>query len=179
MSANLENSAAATAWEKISFHSNSKEGQCQRMFRLPYSCTHFTRQQAYTQHPSSQTLAVHEPRTARCTSQVSKRQKNQRSNCQHSLEHGESKGISEKNIYLSSVDYTKAFDCVEHNKLWKILEEMGILDHLTCLLRNLYAVKKQQLEPYMEQRTGSELGREFQKAVYFHLVHLTYMQSTS
>ena len=55
------------------------------------------------------------------------------------MEHGESKGISEKNIYLSSVDYTKAFDCVEHNKLWKILEEMGILDHLTCLLRNPYA----------------------------------------
>ena len=58
----------------------------------------------------------------------------------------ESKGISEKNIYLSSVDYTKAFDCVEHNKLWKILEEMGILDHLTCILRNLYENQKQWLE---------------------------------
>ena len=89
------------------------------------------------------------------------------------------KEFQKKTNYLSSIDYTKAFDCVEHKKLWKILEEMGILDHLTCLLRNLYAVKKQQLEPYMEQRTGSELGREFQKAVYFHPVHLTYMQSTS
>ena len=84
-----------------------------------------------------------------------------------------------KNIYFSSVDYTKAFDYVEHNKLWKFLEEMGILDHLTCLLRNLYAVKKQRLEPYMEQQTGSELGRQFQKAVYFHPVHLIYMQTTS
>ena len=46
---------------------------------------------------------------------------------------------SEKNIYFCFIDYAKAFDCVDHNKLWKILKEMGIPDHLTCLLRNLYA----------------------------------------
>ena len=45
----------------------------------------------------------------------------------------------QKNIYFCFIDYTKAFDCVNHNKLWKILKEMGIPDHLTCLLRNLYA----------------------------------------
>ena len=45
----------------------------------------------------------------------------------------------QKNIYVCFMDYTKAFDCVDHNKLWKILKEMGIPDHLTCLLRNLYA----------------------------------------
>ena len=45
----------------------------------------------------------------------------------------------QKNIYFCFVDYAKAFDCVDHNKLWKILQEMGILDHLTCLFRNLYA----------------------------------------
>ena len=45
----------------------------------------------------------------------------------------------QKNIYFCIVDYTKAFDCVDHNKLWKILQEMGLPDHLTCLLRNLYA----------------------------------------
>ena len=45
----------------------------------------------------------------------------------------------QKNIYFCFIDYTKAFDCVDHNKLWKILQEMGIPDHLTCLLRNLYA----------------------------------------
>ena len=44
-----------------------------------------------------------------------------------------------KNFYFCSIDYTKAFDCVDHNKLWKILKEMGIPDHSTCLLRNLYA----------------------------------------
>ena len=47
--------------------------------------------------------------------------------------------FSKKNIYFCFIDYAKAFDCVDHNKLWKILREMGILDHLTCLLRNLYA----------------------------------------
>ena len=46
---------------------------------------------------------------------------------------------SQKNIYFCFIDYTKAFDCVDHNKLWKILKEMGIANHLTCLLRNLYA----------------------------------------
>ena len=45
----------------------------------------------------------------------------------------------QKNIYFCFIDYAKAFDCVDHNKLWKILKERGILDHLTCLLRNLYA----------------------------------------
>ena len=48
----------------------------------------------------------------------------------------------QKNIYFSFIDYAKVFDCVDHHKLWKILKEMGILDHLTCLLRNLYAVHK-------------------------------------
>ena len=62
----------------------------------------------------------------------------------------------QKNIYFCFIDYAKAFDCVDHNKLWKILREMGIPDHLTCLLRNLMQVRKQQLELDMEQQTGSK-----------------------
>ena len=58
----------------------------------------------------------------------------------------------QKNICF--IDYAKAFDCVDHNKLWKILKEMGIPDHLTCLLRNLYVGQKEQLELDMEQQTG-------------------------
>ena len=57
----------------------------------------------------------------------------------------------QKHVYFFFIDYTKAFDCVEHNKLWKILKEMGIPDHLTCILRNLYAGQEQQLELEMEQ----------------------------
>ena len=61
-----------------------------------------------------------------------------RSNRQHMLDHRKSKGIPE-NIYFYLIDYTKAFDSVDHKKLWKIPKEMGIPDRLTCLLRNLYA----------------------------------------
>ena len=63
---------------------------------------------------------------------------------------------SRKNVYFCSIDYAKAFHCVDHNKLWKILKEMGTPDHLTCLLRNLYAGRKQQLELDMEQQTDSK-----------------------
>ena len=63
--------------------------------------------------------------------------------------------------------------------MWKILQEKGIPDHFACLLRNLHEDKKQQLELDMEQRTGSNLGKEYGKAVHSHLAYLTYMQSTS
>ena len=89
----------------------------------------------------------------------------------------EKAGEFQKNICFD--DHTKAFDCVDHNKLWKILQEMGIPDHLTCLLRNLMWAEKQQLEPDMEQLTGSRLGKEYVKPIYCHPAYLTYMQSTS
>ena len=62
----------------------------------------------------------------------------------------------QKNIYFWFIDYAKAFECVDHNKMWKILKEMGIPDYLTCLLRNLMQVRKQQLELDMDQQTGSK-----------------------
>ena len=62
----------------------------------------------------------------------------------------------QKNIYFCFIDYAKAFDCVDHNKLWKILIEMGIPDYLTCLLRICVQVRKQQLELDVEQQTGSK-----------------------
>ena len=61
----------------------------------------------------------------------------------------------QKNIYFCFIDYAKAFDCVDHHKLWKILKVMGITDHLTCLLRNLYA-GQEETELDMEQQTGSK-----------------------
>ena len=64
-------------------------------------------------------------------------------------------GEFQENIYFCFIDYAKAFDCVYHNKLWKILQEMGLPDHLTCLLRNLYA-GQETTELDMEQQTGSK-----------------------
>ena len=73
-----------------------------------------------------------------------------------------SKGIPE-NIYFCFIEYVKTFDCVDHNKLWKILKEMGIPDHLTCLLRNLYE-GQETTEADMKQQTGAKLGKEYFKA---------------
>ena len=63
----------------------------------------------------------------------------------------------QRNIYFCFIDYTKAFDCVDKSKLWRILQGMGIPDHLTCLLRNLYA-RQEATELHMEQQTGSKSG---------------------
>ena len=85
----------------------------------------------------------------------------------------------QKNIYFYFIDYAKAFDCMDHDKLWKVLKEMGIPDHLTCLLRNLYAGQE------ATDRTGHratdwfQLGKGVRQAVYCHPAYLTYMHSTS
>ena len=68
---------------------------------------------------------------------------------------------------------------MDDNKLWKILEEMGISDHLTFFLRTVYTGQEPELELDMEQQTGSKLGKEYVKAVCCHRAYLTYMQSTS
>ena len=71
----------------------------------------------------------------------------------------------QKNIYLCFIGYEKALDCVDHNKLWKILNKTGILEHLTCLLRNLY-VAQEETEPDVEQLNGSKLGKLSTSRVY-------------
>ena len=83
-----------------------------------------------------------------------------------------------QNQHMNRIN-AKAVDCVDHNKLWKILKEMGIPDHLTCLLRNLYAGQEATEELNMEQQTDSKLGKEYVSAVYCYPAYLTYMQSTS
>ena len=85
----------------------------------------------------------------------------------------------QKNIYFCFTDYAKAFGCVDHNKLWKILQEMGIPDHLTCLLRNLYAGQEATVRTGHRTQTGSSLGKKYIKAVYCYPAYLTYIQSTS
>ena len=133
MPANLEYSVIATGLEKVSFHSNPKEGQRQRIFKLLHDCTHFTCQQGNAQNPSHQASTVCEPRTSRYTSQIQKRQRGTRDQIANICWIIEKPRKFQKNICL--IDYAKAFDCVDHNKLWKILQEMEIPDYLTCLLR--------------------------------------------
>ena len=100
-------------------------------------------------------------------------------NCQHPLDHRKSKRISEKKIYFCFIDYAKAFDCVDHSKLWKILKEMRIPDYLTCLLRNLYASQEAAVRTRHGTLDWFQIGKEYVKAVYCHLADLTSVQSTS
>ena len=85
----------------------------------------------------------------------------------------------QKNIYFCFIDYAKAFDWVDHNKLWKILKEMGIPDHLTCLLRNLYTGQEATVRTGHGTTDLFQIGKEYIKTVYCHRAYLTYMQSTS
>ena len=85
----------------------------------------------------------------------------------------------QKNIYFCFIDYAKAFACVDHNKLWTLLKEMGIPDHLTCLLRNLYVGQEATVRPGHGTTDWFQIGKGYIKAVYCHPAYLTYMQSTS
>ena len=133
----LENSAVATGLEKVSVHSNPKERQCQRM---PNYCT-----LSLISHTSKIMLKILQARLQQYTNR-------ELSDVQAGFRKG--RGTREqianirwitkkakefqKNIYFYFIDYAKAFDYVDHNKLWKILQEMGIPGHFTCLMRNLY-----------------------------------------
>ena len=91
----------------------------------------------------------------------------------------EKAGAFQKNIYFCFIDYTKAFDCVDHNKLWATLKEMGIQDDLTCLLRNLYAGQEATVGTLYGTTDWFRLRKEYIKAVYCHPAYLTQMESTS
>ena len=108
------------------------------MFKLLHNRTHLTRYQSNAQNSPSQASIVCGLWTSRCSSWIYKRQRNQRSHCQHPLDHRKIKRVPEKHLLLLYW-LRQSLYCVDHNELWKILQEMGIPDHLTCLLRNLYA----------------------------------------
>ena len=115
MPANLENSAVATGLEKVDFHSNPKEKQCQRMFKPPHNCPHLTCYQSNAQN-SSQASTVRELRTSRCSAgfRKSRGTRDQISNIFWIIVKARE---FQKNIYFCFIDYAKAFDCVDHNKL--------------------------------------------------------------
>ena len=138
MPANLENSAVATGLEKVNFHSNPKERQCQRMLKLLHNCTHLTHYQNNAQNSPSQASQYlkRELPDVQAGFRKARGARDQTANICWIIKKAKE---FQKDIYFCFIDYTKAFDCVDHHKLWKILKEMGIPDHMTCLLRNLYA----------------------------------------
>ncbi|MGR9594928.1 RNA-directed DNA polymerase, partial [Streptococcus pneumoniae] len=138
MPTHLENSAVATGLKKVSFHSNPKERQCKE-------CSNY-RTIALISHASKVMLKILQARLQQYVNcelpdvqagfRKGRGTRDQIANIRWIMEKARE---FQKNIYFCFIDYAKAFDCVDHNKLWKILKEMGIPDHLTCLLRNLYA----------------------------------------
>ena len=108
------------------------------MLKLLQNCTYLIHQQSNAQNSSSQTSTVHEPRTSDVQAgfRIGRGTTDQIANIHWIIEKASE---LQKNTYFCFIDYAKAFQCVVHTKLWKILQEMGLPDHLTCLLRNLYA----------------------------------------
>ena len=99
-------------------------------------------------------------------------------NCQYPLDDQKRKRAWEKHLFLL-YSLCQSLDCVDHNKLWKILKEMGTPDHLTCLLRNLYASQEATVRTGHGKTDWFQIGKVVLQAVYCHPAYLTYMQSTS
>ena len=123
---------------KGQFSSQPQRKAMPKIFKLPHNCTHLTRLQSNTQNSPSQASTVCESWTSTCSTWFWKRQRNQRSNWQHPLDHREGKRVPE-NTSISALLITPKPLTVSITRNWKILKELGIWDHLTCLLRNLYA----------------------------------------
>ena len=169
MSANLKNSAVATGLEKVSFHSNPKKGNGKE-------CS------------NHHTIALNS-QANKVMLKILQARLQQYENCEHpDVQAGFRKGRGtrdqianilwimekakefKKNIYFCLIDYAKAFDSVDQNKQWKILKEMGIPDHLTCLLRNLYAGQQATVRTGHGTTDWFQKEKEYVKAVYCHPV---------
>ena len=156
MPADLENSAVATGLEKVSFHSSPKERQSKE-------CSNY-RTVALISQASKVMLKILQARLQQYVNRElpnvqagftkGRGTRDKIANIRWITE--KARGL-QKNSYFCFIDYANALDSVDHNKLWKILKETGISDHLTCLLRNLYAGQDAKLEVDMEQGTGSKL----------------------
>ena len=152
MSANLENSAVATGLEKVSFHSKPKEKQCQRMLKCTISLIPHAskvilkilqaRIQQHLNHEFQDLEKGEEPELKLPTSSQSS-----------------TKQESSRNIYFCFIDYAKDFDCVDHNKLWKFPKELRIPDHLTYLLRKLYAGQEATVRNRYETLDWFQMGK--------------------
>ena len=148
MPANLENSAVPTGLENVSFHFNPKERQCQRMLKLPHNCTNASKVMLKILQARLQQHMNHELPDVQAAFIKGRGTRDQIANIHWIIKKARQ---FQKNIYFCFIDYTKGFDFMDHNKLWKILQEVGIPDHLTCLLRKLYLGQEATLEMDMEQ----------------------------
>ena len=171
MPAHLENSPVATGLENVSFHSRAKE--CSNYHTV-----------ALILHASKVMLKILQARLQQYMNQEfpdvqagfrkGRRTRDQIANICWIIKKARE---FQKNICF--IDHTKAFDCVDHDKLWKILKEMGIPDHLICLLRNLYTGQEATIRTGQGRTDWFQIGKGVRPAVCCHPVCLTYVQRTS
>ena len=178
MPANLENSAVAIGLEKVCFHSNSKERQCQRMFKLPHNCTHLTCQQSNAPNSPSEASRVREPRTFICLTEFRKGRgtRDQIANIHWIIEKVRE---FQKNIYFCFVDYAKVFVWITTN-CGKFLKRWEYQTTLPASCKTCMQVRKQTLELHIEQQNWFQTGKGVCQGCILSpcLYKLTYMQST-
>ena len=175
MPANLENSAVATGLEKVSFHSNPKERQCQGMFKHTIALiSHASKAMLKILQVRLQQYMNHELLHVQARFRKGRGIRDQIANNCRIFEKARE---FQKNIYFCFIDYTEGFDNVDHNKLWKILKEMGIPAHLTCLLRDLYASQEATVRTRHGTTDWFHVGKGVCQGCY--PTYLTSMKSTS
>ena len=155
MPANLENSTVATGLERSDFIPIPKKGNAKECSNY---CTialisHASRVMLKILQDRLQQYVNSKPPDVQAGFRKGRGTRDQIANIRWIMEKARE---FQKNIYFYFIDYTKAFDCVDHHKLWKILQEMEIPDHVTCLLRNLYAGLEATVRTGHEQQTGSK-----------------------
>ena len=153
--------------EKVSFHSNPKKGNAKECSN---NCTI-----ALISHASEVMLKVLQARLQQYVNREllyvqagfrkGRGTRDQIANIRWIIEKARE---FQENFYFCFIDYAKAFDCVDHNQLWTILKEMGLPDHLTCLLRNLYAGQEAKVKTGHGTRDWFQIRKEYVKAVYCH-----------
>ena len=155
MPANLENSAVAAGLEKVSFIPIPKKGNAKECsnYNIFVLISHTSKLMFKILQARLQQYTNYELPDVQAGFRKGRGTRDQIANICWTIRKARE---FQKNIYFCFIDYDKAFDCVDHNKLWEILKEMGISDHLTCLLRNLYAGQEATV------RTGHETTDWFQ-----------------
>ena len=178
MPASLENSAVATGLEKVSFHSNPKE-----RYAKEYSnyCTivlisHGSKVMPKILQARLQQYVNRELPDVQAGFRKGRGTRDQNANILWIIKKARE---FQKNIYFCFTDYAKAFDCVHHTKLWKILQEIGMPDHLTCLLRNLYAGQEATVRTGHGTTDWFQIGKGVCQGCILSPCLLTSMQSTS
>ena len=173
MPANLENSAVATGLEKVSFHSISKE--CSNCLTVAL-ISHASKVMLKILQARLQQYVNRELPEVQAGFRKGRGSKAQIANIRWIIKKARE---FQKNIYFCFIDYPKAFDCVDHNKLWKVLKEMGTPDHLTCLLRNLYAGQEATVRTGHGTTDWFQIRKGVPQGCILSTCLLTYMQSTS